>query len=113
MKSDLESRPVYLQKDPHIKAHFATCFLALILVRYLEKALQYLYTSSEIIDTLREMDFVDSKGHGYSPAYTRTDLTDALHEVFGFRTDYEILTPAQMKKIYKHTKKGTLLLTKK
>lgn len=42
---------------------------------------------------------------GYIPDYTRTDLTDALHETFGFRTDYEITTDLNMKKIIRTTKK--------
>ena len=40
---------------------------------------------------------------GYLPAYTRTDLTDALHEAFGFRTDYEILTDLSMRKVIRKT----------
>ena len=42
---------------------------------------------------------------GYTPTYTRTDLTDTLHETFGFRTDYEITTDVNMKKIIRNTKK--------
>ena len=42
---------------------------------------------------------------GYIPCYTRIDLTDALHENFGFRTDYEITTDVNMKKIIRQTKK--------
>ena len=38
------------------------------------------------------------------PSYTRTDLTDALHEAMGFRTDYETITARQFKKIIKFTK---------
>lgn len=37
MKTDFEARPVYLQNDERIKAHFMTCFLSLIIFRYLEK----------------------------------------------------------------------------
>jgi hypothetical protein len=50
------------------------------------------------------MNFKLLKGEGYEPIYTRTDFTDALHESFGFRTDYEIVTLKQMKKIFKITK---------
>ena len=46
---------------------------------------------SEIIQTLRDMNmFKHSAKTGYSPAYTRTDLADRLHETAGFRTDYEM-----------------------
>ncbi len=37
--------------------------------------------------------------------HTRTDLTDALHETAGFRTDYEILTDLSMKKVIRESKK--------
>ena len=44
---------------------------------------------------------------GYIPVYTRTDLTDKIHEKFGFRTDFQLITHADMKKIIKSTKKKT------
>ena len=104
LKSDFRARPVYLSRDDRIKAHFTTCFLALTLYRYLEKALGKQFTSSTICGELRKMDFYAVPGEGYIPTYTRTDFTDALHEAFGFRTDYQIVTSRQMKKIFKDTK---------
>ena len=101
MKSEFKARPVYLQKDERITAHFTTCFLSLILLRILEKKLEEKYTSHEIIDCLRNMNLLESIGNGYLPAYTRTDLTDDLHESFNFRTDYEILKYKNFKKIIK------------
>jgi hypothetical protein len=50
------------------------------------------------------MIFKEVKGEGYMPIYTGTDLTDDLHEAFGFRTDYEIVTHKQLKKFFKITK---------
>lgn len=104
LKSDFKARPVHLSREDRIKAHFTTCFLALVLYRYLEKRLEEKFTSSEIISQLREMNFYSIPGEGYLPSYTRTDFTDALHEAFGFHTDYEIVTIKQMKKIFKDTK---------
>ena len=105
LKTDFRARPVYLSRDDRIKAHFTTCFLALTLYRYLEKRLKEEFTSTEIISQLRGMNFYSAPGEGYIPTYTRTDFTDALHEAFGFRTDYQIVTTKQMKKIFKDTKK--------
>lgn len=42
--------------------------------------------------------------HGYIPAYSRTDLTDLLHETFGFNTDYEIMKKSTMRNIIKKSK---------
>ena len=106
MKTEFKARPVYVRNDDRIRAHFLTCFLALFVFRILEKRLGDPYTCEEILETLKDMS-VSRPGEklGYIPAYTRTDLTDALHEAFGFRTDYEILTDASMKKIIRQTKK--------
>ena len=108
MKTDLRARPVYLKRDDRIKAHFLTCFLSLLLYKYLEKKVnrggQY-FTTSEIIGTLRDMNFLSVTGEGYIPTYTRTDLTNNLHGSAGFRTDYQIVTKKQMKSIIAQTKK--------
>lgn len=105
LKTDFKARPVYLTRDDRIKAHFTTCFLSLTVYRYLEKRLDENFTSSEIIRQLRNMNFYSIPGEGYIPTYTRTDFTDALHDAFGFRTDYQIVTTKQIKKIFKDTKK--------
>ena len=105
MKHEFKARPVYLQRDDRIIAHFTTCFLSLVIFRYLEKLLREQYTCEEIIDGLRDMDFLQAKGEGYIPTYMRTNLTDDLHTIFGFRTDYEIVTNKQMKEACKAAKK--------
>ena len=105
MKSEFKARPVYLSNDDRIEAHFTTCFISLIIYRLLEKRLKDKFTCHDIIDGLRKMDFFEVKGEGYVPTYTRTDFTDALHEAFGFRTDYQIVSTQNMKKIFKDTKK--------
>ena len=55
MKTDFKARPVYLQTEDHIKSHFLTCFIALMIYRILEKKLKETFTCEEIIDTLRNM----------------------------------------------------------
>ena len=105
MKSEFRARPVYLSRKDRITAHFITCFTALILYRILEKKLGNTATCEEIIQTLKEMNMLIIPGEGYIPEYTRTDLTDHLHDVFGFRTDYEIISQRNMKKILTATRK--------
>ena len=100
MKSDFLARPVNLSREDRIKAHFMTCFISLFIYRLLEKKLDYKYTTSQILDTLRNMNMLENKGDGYLPEYIRTNLTDDLHEIFNFRTDYEINTYKDFKKIF-------------
>lgn len=104
MKSEFKARPVYLSREDRIKAHFLTCFLAMVIYRYVEKRLNNSFTCQQILKTLKDMNFMYVSGDGYIPAYTRTDITDAIHDSFGFRTDYEIISKASMKKIFKFTK---------
>lgn len=108
MKTDFKARPVYVRRDDRIKAHFLTCFIALLLYKYLEKKVNRggkHFTTDEIVDTLRSMDFLSTGGEGYIPTYTRTDLTDHLHGSAGFRTDNQIVTKRKMRNIISLTKK--------
>jgi transposase len=105
MKSEFKARPAYLSRDDRIKAHFATCFMALMIYRLLEKKVGESYTCHEIIDGLRDFNFYKLDGEGYIPAYIRSDFTDALHDVSGFHSDSEIVTLGQMKRIFKATKR--------
>jgi transposase len=106
MKHEFKARPVYVKRDERIKAHFLSCFVSLLVYRILEKRLGEKYTCQQTIRELREMNFLEIPGEGYVPAYTRTDFTDALHDAFGFRTDYQILTYSFMKKILNQSKMG-------
>ena len=104
LKTDFDSGTIHLSREDRIKAHFLTCFISLLIYRILENKLNYKYTHNQIIEKLREMEVYEEKGSGYSPAYVRTDLTDDLHEVFGFRTDYEIIPYENFEKIFRQVK---------
>lgn len=105
MKNELKTRPVFLSRQDRIRAHFTTCFLALLIYRILEFKLGDEFSCSQIVKTLRNMNMLIADGDGYIPAYTRNDLTDALHEAFGFRTDYQIISQKNMRKILNQVKK--------
>lgn len=100
MKSDFLARPVNLSREDRIKAHFMTCFIALLIYRILEKKLDYKYTTKEILDTLRNMNVTELKGNGYIPSYERTNITDFIHEKYKFNTDTEVITYKKIKKIF-------------
>jgi transposase len=105
MKTDFEARPVYVRRDDRIKAHFMTCYISLLVYRLLEKKLDDSYTANQILETLRSMRMtLLNTASGYIPSYTRTELTDALHNAFGFRTDYEFITKSAMRSLIKETK---------
>lgn len=106
MKTEFQARPVYLQREDRITAHFLTCFLALYVYRILEKKIDEKYTCGQILDALKNMLLTKAPDNiGYIPSYTRTEITDTLHETFGFRTDYEIIRNRSMRSILSKTKK--------
>ena len=104
MKTDFSARPVYLQNGNRIKAHFLICFLALTLYRFLEKKLDDKYTCEELLGTLKAMNFAEIQEQGFVPLYERRAITDDLHDVCGFRTDYQFITKSKMRTIQKKSK---------
>lgn len=105
MKTDFGARPVYLTREDRIKAHFLTCFLALLHFRLLKRSLKGTYTTEQILQTLRSMNFADVEEQGFMPIYERQKITDDLHEACGFRTDYQFITKRRMKGIQKKSKR--------
>ena len=105
LKTDFEARPVYVKKDQSIRAHFLVCFLALLIYKLLEKRLEKKYTCDEILSTLKAMNFADIQEQGFIPLYERTKITDTLHEISGFRTDFEFITKQKMRNIEKKSKR--------
>ena len=105
MKTEFKARPVYLSKDDRITAHFLTCYIALLIYRLLEQKIDDKFTIEQIINCLRNMNLFFERSKGYLPAYTRTSTTDELHDKFNFRTDYEITSEKNIKKILKEIKK--------
>ncbi|WP_027296270.1 IS1634 family transposase [Robinsoniella sp. KNHs210] len=104
MKTDFEARPVYLARDDRIKAHFLTCFLALLHFRLLKRSLKSTYTTEQLLQVLRSINFADIEEQGFMPVYERQEITDNLHKVCGFRTDYQFITKRKMKEIQKKSK---------
>ena len=105
MKTEFEARPVYVSREDRIKAHFLICFLALLHFRLLQKELKIHCTTEQLLHVLKGMDFSDIEEQGFQPAYERQEITDALHEVCGFRTDYQFISKRRMKEIQKKSKR--------
>jgi transposase len=99
MKSDLDARPVFLQKENTIKGHFLICYIAVLLERILQfRILGNKHCSSEIYQFFK--DFIIVKGENRSINLTsKTDFIAALAK----ETDLPLLnlnlTDSQVKKI--------------
>ncbi len=68
-KSQLKSRPVFVRKEEHIEAHFLSCFIALLLLRLLEKNVGEEIPASQMVESLRKAQLVEISPDIYSCAY--------------------------------------------
>src|SRR5699024_6212868 len=105
MKTDFDARPVYVSREDRIKAHFLICFLALLHFRMLKKTLKTPCTTEQLLHVLRSIKFADIEEQGFIPVYERQRITDELHDVCSFRTDYQFITKRKMKEIQKKSKR--------
>lgn len=104
MKSELETRPVYVSRKEAIEGHLLICFIALLVYRILEQYLESKWTCREIIDTLRSFNITHLKGPYYIPGFKRTELTDQLTEIFDYQMQTEVITEKNLKKFSKNSK---------
>ncbi len=80
-KTYLETRPIYVWLNEHIDAHFATCFLALVLIRLLENKLSHAFSVRQILDSLRNYNCVHMDMNTWKFTYY-DEVTDACAKVF-------------------------------
>ncbi len=96
-KSDLESRPVYVRDEEHINAHFLTCFIALTILRLIQKKTHKKYSSEKIIDCLNKIECM----HEYENLYLfnyRDNISNTLGTAFDIDFTKKRLQLAEIKK---------------
>ena len=81
MKSDLDARPVYVQKEETIKGHFLICFLTVMLERILQfNIYDNKYTTNDLMNFFKDFSLVKTD-NGYINASKSTDfITDFTKE---------------------------------
>ena len=103
-KSDLETRPVYVSTEEHIKAHFLTCFIALVLARILEYQLEGKYSITKIINSLKQCSCTNVDQNYYLFDYYDQVLED-IEKATNVDFSTKIRTLQQIKKNISETKK--------
>lgn len=103
-KSDLETRPVFVSREDHIKAHFLTCFIALVLARILEYNLKGKHSITKMIDSLKKCTCINIDQNHYIFGYYDEVLADISEATdIDFSTSFRTLQ--QIKKNISETKK--------
>ena len=106
-KTFLDARPVHLRRQDRIRSHFLVCFLAMVVLKMLQKQLDMPnLTIDRLITTLRSIEFDYFKSIGYRPLFERDPLTDRLQETIGISIDTEIVEAKRMNKLYRDIKES-------
>jgi transposase len=103
-KSDLETRPVYVSREDHIEAHFLSCFVALVLVRLLEKRLGCKHPVPKILESLRRSSCSLLEENLYLFDYYDQVLSD-IGKTMGIDFSRKYRTAGEIKKIFAGSKK--------
>lgn len=99
-KSGLDSRPVWVSRADHIQSHFLTCFIALTIVRLLERRLNNNYSFNKIIDAIRsyKSNLIE---HDYYLQNFRNEIIKEFEQSFNIDLSRKYLTLSEIKKILK------------
>lgn len=102
MKSDLDARPVFLQKEDTIKGHFLICYLTVLLERIFQfKILKNEYSTSEIFQFIK--DFKVTKGETkYINTTKSTEIIHGLEKKLHLPLTHYFLSETQIKSILKY-----------
>lgn len=112
-KTFLDARPVYLSRQDRIKSHFLICFLAMVMLKMLQRQIteacpkQYKdepLSIDRLINTLRDMRFAHIEGAGYLPMFSRNDLTDQLEKLCSISVSTQIIPTRTMNANYRCVK---------
>lgn len=104
-KSDLDIRPVFVRAPQRIAAHFFICFIALLILKIMQKQHNGQFPIGQIRKTLSEMNLTKLEGIGYIPSFNCTPLTNAIQETAKIHIDRQINTPAQIRADYRIARK--------
>lgn len=103
-KGTLEARPVYVSREDRIDAHFLTCFIALVIIRLIQKKTDRKYSTERIIECLNKIACSYEQDNLYLFDY-RSEISDAIGKVFGIDFTRKRLRLADIKNILANSKK--------
>lgn len=103
-KSNLETRPVYVSEYEHINAHFLICFIALAILRIIQKMTGGKHSAETIIKNLKQIECMNEHENIYLFGH-RNEITDELGNAFGIDLTRKRLRLADIKKILGDVKK--------
>lgn len=113
-KTHLEARPVYLSRQDRIKSHFLICYLAMVILKILQRQVimanidaykENPLSIDELIHVLQSFMFGKLPGNNYMPMFERTSLTDRLQRLNNIEANGQIIKSQKMNAIYRSVMK--------
>ena len=102
MKSDLDARPVFLQKESTIKGHFLICYIAVLLERLLQfNVLKNQYSTNEIFSFIKKFKVLKADNK-YINTTVYTPFINELAQVTKLPLTNYFLSETQLKSILKY-----------
>ncbi len=109
-KSEFKIRPVYLSRQDHIRAHFLVCFVALLIIRLLQKRMGDTYPVGQMIDSLKRANASSLEDNWWLFDY-RDDALDDMAGAFGLDLSHRYLRTADIRSLVASTKRQHSLET--
>ena len=100
-KTCFESRPVYVRTNDHIDAHFATCFLALVLMRLLEHKLGHAFPVGQIIESIKKYNCTHLDTNNWQFTYY-DEILKACGEAFDMDLDIKYRTQQDIQRLLRY-----------
>jgi transposase len=101
LKTNFNARPVYHRNRNRIIAHFMVCYTALLIYRLLENKLDQYgthFTTDNILNTLRNMNVMNTQDAFYTATYTGSQVCTALNGIFDLGLDKKFYLPKELNK---------------
>lgn len=99
MKSDLDARPVFLQKEETIKGHFLVCYLTVLIERIFQfKILENKYSTNEIFRFIKDFKLTKAETK-YINTTTSSNFINDLSKMLKLPLTNYFLTETQIKSI--------------
>lgn len=100
-KSYLGARPAFVWTRQHIEGHFLTCFVALVIVRLLERKLNYKYTVEQIIESTKKYNCTNIDKNIYQFLY-KDEVIEKIGKEFNINLDKKYRKKEEIKKILRY-----------
>ena len=103
MKSQLDARPVYLQKKNSIKGHFLICYLSVLLLRLFQfKVLKNQFSSEDIMSFVRDFRLVRISDNKFINLASSSDFITAFSDHFFLPCNSYCLSNTDIKNMLSH-----------